>query len=155
MEPSINSGLNENLDLSPLLMKDIGWNTRDIAIPHLTYELWLNDYGLALTDLNAAASDDLDSDGISNLVEYFQNLNPVQASTSSLSLDNNTLSLRRYLLPNDLERTYETSINLSEWEVISLTESTTLIDAQTQDVSSPISIDNEKRFYRYRVEISE
>jgi hypothetical protein len=51
MEPSINSGLEENLDLSPLLMKDIGWNTRDIAIPHLTYELWLNDYGLALTDL--------------------------------------------------------------------------------------------------------
>lgn len=155
MEPSINSGLEENLDLSPLLMKDIGWSTRDIAIPHLTYELWLNDYGLALTDLNAAAPDDLDNDGISNLVEYLQNLKPLQASTSSLSLNNNTLSLRRYLLPNDLEPTYETSINLSEWEAISLTETTTFIDAQTQEVSSPISIDNEKRFYRYRVEISE
>ena len=155
MEPSINSGLEENLDLSPLLMKDIGWNTRDIAIPHLTYELWLNDYGLALTDLNAAASDDLDNDGISNLLEYLQNFKPLQASTRSLSLDNKTLSLRRYLLPNDLELTYETSTNLSEWEAISLTESTTFIDAQTQEVSSPISIDNEKRFYRYRVEISE
>lgn len=155
MEPSINSGLNENLDLSPLLMKDIGWDTRDIAIPHLTYELWLNDYGLALTDLNAAPSDDLDNDGILNLLEYHQNLNPLQASPSSLSFVNSTLSLRRYLLPNDLEHTYETSINLSEWEAINLTESTTLIDAQTQDVSSPISIDNEKRFYRYRVEISE
>jgi hypothetical protein len=155
MEPSINSGLNENLDLSPLLMKDIGWDTRDIAIPHLTYELWLNDYGLALTDLNAAPSDDLDNDGILNLLEYHQNLNPLQASPSSLSFVNSTLSLRRYLLPNDLEHTYETSINLSEWEAINLTESNTLIDAQTQDVTSPISIDNEKRFYRYRVEISE
>jgi hypothetical protein len=155
MEPSINSGLEENLDLSPLLMKDIGWNTRDIAIPHLNYELWLNEYGVTLTDLKAAASDDLDNDGISNIVEYFQNLKPLQASNSSLSLNNNTLSLRRYLLPNDLELTYETSIDLSEWEPISLTESTTFIDAQTQEVSSPISIDNEKRFYRYRVEISE
>ena len=155
MEPSINSGLNENLDLSPLLMKDIGWSTRDIAIPHLNYELWLNEYGIALTDLNAAATDDLDNDGISNIVEYFQNLNPLQANTSSLSLDNNTLSLRRYLLPNDLERSYETSINLSEWEVISLTESINFIDEQTQKVSSLISTDDKKRFYRYRVEISE
>ena len=155
MEPSINSGLNENLDLSPLLMKDIGWNTRDIAIPHLNYELWLNEYGIALTDLNAAATDDLDNDGISNIVEYFQNLNPLQASISSLSLDNNTLSLRRYLLPNDLEHTYETSTNLSEWEVISLTESINFIDEQTQKVSSLISTDDKKRFYRYSVEISE
>ena len=155
MEPSFNSGLNENLDLSPLLMKDIGWNTRDIAIPHLNYELWLNEYGIALTDLNAAATDDLDNDGISNIVEYFQNLNPLQANTSSLSLDNNTLSLRRYLLPNDLEHTYETSTNLSEWEVISLTESINFIDEQTQKVSSLISTDDKKRFYRYRVEISE
>ena len=155
MEPSINSGLNENLDLSPLLMKDIGWNTRDIAIPHLNYELWLNEYGIALTDLNAAATDDLDNDGISNIVEYFQNLNPLQANTSSLSLDNNTLSLRRYLLPNDLEHTYETSTNLSEWEVISLTESINFIDEQTQKVSSLISTDDKKRFYRYSVEISE
>ena len=155
MEPSINSGLNENLDLSPLLMKDIGWSTRDIAIPHLNYELWLNEYGIALTDLNAAATDDLDNDGISNIVEYFQNLNPLQANTSSLSLDNNTLSLRRYLLPNDLEHTYETSTNLSEWEVISLTESINFIDEQTQKVSSLISTDDKKRFYRYRVEISE
>ena len=155
MEPSINSRLNENLDLSPLLMKDIGWNTRDIAIPHLNYELWLNEYGIALTDLNAAATDDLDNDGISNIVEYFQNLNPLQASISSLSLDNNTLSLRRYLLPNDLEHTYETSTNLSEWEVISLTESINFIDEQTQKVSSLISTDDKKRFYRYSVEISE
>ena len=155
MEPSINSRLNENLDLSPLLMKDIGWSTRDIAIPHLNYELWLNEYGIALTDLNAAATDDLDNDGISNIVEYFQNLNPLQANTSSLSLDNNTLSLRRYLLPNDLEHTYETSTNLSEWEVISLTESINFIDEQTQKVSSLISTDDKKRFYRYSVEISE
>ena len=155
MEPSINSGLNENLDLSPLLMKDIGWNTRDIAIPHLNYELWLNEYGIALTDLNAAATDDLDNDGVSNIVEYFQNLNPLQASISSLSLDNNTLSLRRFFLPNDLEHTYETSTNLSEWEVISLTESINFIDEQTQKVSSLISTDDKKRFYRYSVEISE
>lgn len=156
MEPNNSSGLNANLDLSPLLMKDIGWDTRDIAIPHLTYELWLNEYGVALADLNAAASDDLDNDGISNFVEYFQNLNPLQASTSSFSLDyNNTLSLRRYLLPNDIERTYETSINLSEWEAISLTETTTFIDEQTQEASSLISTDDEKRFYRYRVEIYE
>ncbi len=155
MEPSINSGLNKNLDLSPLLMKDIGWDTRDIAIPHLNYELWLNEYGVALTNLEAAPSDDLDNDSISNIVEYFQNLNPLQANTSSLSLDNNTLSLRRYLLPNDLEHTYETSTNLSEWEVISLTESINFIDEQTQKVSSLISTDEKKRFYRYRVEISE
>ena len=155
MEPSINSGLEENLDLSPLLMKDIGWNTRDIAIPHLTYELWLNDYGLALTDLKTAASEDLNNDGIPNLLEYLQNLKPLQASTRSLSLDNKTLSLRRYLLPNDLELTYETSTNISEWEAISLPESTTFIDAQTQEVSCPIRTDDEKRFYRYRVEISE
>ena len=155
MEPIINSGLNGNLDLSPLLMKDIGWDTRDIAIPHLNYELWLNEYGVALTNLEAAPSDDLDNDGISNIVEYFQNLNPLQANTSSLSLDNNTLSLRRYLLPNDLEHTYETSTNLSEWEVISLTESINFIDEQTQKVSSLISTDEKKRFYRYRVEISE
>jgi hypothetical protein len=155
MEPNNSSGLNANLDLSPLLMKDIGWNTRDISIPHLTYELWLNEYGIALTDLNAAATDDLDNDGISNIVEYFQNLNPLQASASSLSLDYNTLSLRRYLLPNDIESTYETSINLSEWEAISLTETTTFIDEQTQEASSLISTDDEKRFYRYRVEISE
>lgn len=155
MEPSINSGLNENLDLSPILMKDIGWDTRDIAIPHLNYELWLNEYGVALTNLKAAPSDDLDNDGISNIVEYFQNLNPLQANTSSLSFNNNTLSLRRYLLPNDLEHTYETSINLSEWEAISLTETTTFIDEQTQKVSSLISTDDKKRFYRYRVEISE
>lgn len=155
MEPNNSPGLNENLDLSPLLMKDIGWGTRDIAIPHLTYELWLNEYGVALTDLKAAPSDDLDNDGISNIVEYFQNLNPLQASTSSLSLENNTLSLRRYLLPNDLEHTYETSINLSEWEAISLTETANFIDEQTQKASFLISPDDEKRFYRYRVEISE
>lgn len=155
MEPSINSGLNENLDLSPLLMKDIGWSTRDIAIPHLSYEIWLNDYGVNLTDSNAAASDDLDNDGILNLLEYLQNLNPLQASPSSLSFDNNTLSLRRYLLPNDLERSYQTSTNLSNWEAFNLTENITVIDAQTQEVSLPISTDDKKRFYRYRVEISE
>jgi hypothetical protein len=136
-------------------MKDIGWDTRDLAIPHLNYELWLNEYGVALTNLKAAPSDDLDNDGISNIVEYFQNLNPLQANTSSLSFNNNTLSLRRYLLPNDIESTYETSINLSEWEAISLTETTTFIDEQTQEASSLISTDDEKRFYRYRVEISE
>lgn len=155
MEPSINSELNENLDLSPLLMKDIGWSTRDIAIPHLSYEIWLNDYGVNLTDSNAAASDDLDNDGILNLLEYHQNLNPLQASPSSLSFDNNTLSLRRYLLPNDLEQSYQTSTNLSKWEAFNLTENITVIDAQTQEVSLPISTDDKKRFYRYRVEIAE
>ena len=155
MEPSINSGLNENLDLSPLLMKDIGWSTRDIAIPHLSYEIWLNDYGVNLTDSNAAASDDLDNDGILNLLEYHQNLNPLQASPSSLSFDNNTLSLRRYLLPNDLEQSYQTSTNLSKWEAFNSTENITVIDAQTQEVSLPISTDDKKRFYRYRVEIPE
>ncbi|MGJ8678664.1 MAG: PA domain-containing protein [Akkermansiaceae bacterium] len=155
MEPSINSGLRDNLDLSPLLMKDIGWSTRDITIPHLTYEFWLNGFGINITDLNAAATDDLDDDGIPNILEYLQNLDPLQVSTSSISLENNTLSLRRYIIPNDLDHGYEISSDLTDWDATTVTETTTAIDSQTLEVSSPINTDSEKIFYRYRVKISE
>lgn len=156
MEPSINTGLDAELDLSPLLMKDIGWNTRDITIPHLTYELWLSEFGVDVSDAMAATTDDLDGDGIPNIVEYLQNQDPLNSNARAFCIEeNDTIRLRRYLLPNDLTQAYETSGNLIDWVTFTPTESTSAINSQTEEATISISTANEKLFYRYRVEIAE
>jgi hypothetical protein len=75
MEPSINSNLDRELDLTLTQLKDIGWKVIDIPFPHLTYDSWKL---LAFLDGDTLTNpaDDPDADGVSNQEEYFFGMNP-------------------------------------------------------------------------------
>ena len=160
MEPFINSDVPSDLDLSPILLKDIGWQTCDIKIPHIKYDIWLRENGLIEGELNTNPEDDFDNDGVPNAVEYVQDQNPVQDSSElfkNLDITTGSLSYERSTILNDAIISYQSATNLLDWTPISLSESTQPIDTQHEQVTIPISISggNKSFFYRYCVELEE
>ena len=155
MEPAINRNLAANLDLSTLLMKDIGWSTRDITIPHLTYELWLSENDIGESDELSGVDEDFDGDGVSNLFEYFFGSNPDSIDDSgllSLNVSNEVLEYERMTVANDLTFSYEGSEDLKVWNALSLSENTTVLDAQNEAVSVPVNLNNERFFYHLKLD---
>ena len=152
MEPSINSNISADLDLSVLLMKDIGWNTFDIAIPHLTYDLWLNNSGLGEETNNTGQNDDFDNDGLSNLEEYYHGTNPLSATASPLELTNGRLLHQRSSLPNDLILEYLSGSTLDDFTTFSPSETSSLLDGGLETAEAEVDFNQTRQFFRLRIQ---
>ena len=150
MEPSINRNIAADLDLTVLLMKDIGWNTQNITIPHLTYELWLAETGLDQEANNIGPSDDLDNDGLSNIEEYYHGTDPttVDPSQFEFSRENGTLQYQRSTLANDLIPVYQMGVTFEGFTTFSPTETDTALSGQLETTSINIDLSEEALFFR-------
>lgn len=156
MEPAINRNLSPDLDLSPILMKDLGWSTRDIAIPHVTYQLWLAENGLTETSANANPEDDLDGDGVPNAAEYFHDTDPLSSEDGepfSCLEGETTLSYERSTITNDLLFTYEDSVNLQNWSPVTLPEVITPLGAQNEAIEATTGNSGDRGFTRIRIDL--
>ena len=151
MEPSINGDIVSDLDLSVLLMKDIGWRTRNISIPHLTYELWLEDQGL--TGLSETEPDENhDQDSLSNLEEYYFGTDPTVNSAHPLLITRNALMHTRSRLANDLIVNYERGFTLTDFNPFSVSETTTDVDSGIEEAAIGINTDADEEFFRLSIQ---
>lgn len=149
MEPSITRTIRPDLDLTPLLMKDIGWRVEGVSIPHLTYETYLADLGLSPGDPNLEPEDDFDGDGISNLAEYFYGTNLERGDAAPFRLEGDELVHQRAILPNDLLFEYQTSANLTDgFTRLSVDESVTGLDSLLREARAPVNQERERAFFR-------
>ena len=120
MEPSINSNLDRELDLTLTQMKDIGWQVIDIPFPHLTFDSWKS-LVFATGDTLTHPTDDPDTDGVSNQEEYFFGMNPKVADVSKLPVFQMTnghadLVFTRSKLTTDLAYAMEKSTTLDSFQ---------------------------------------
>jgi len=164
MEPSINPNLSSDLDLSPLLMKDIGWSVANVRVPHLTYDQWLEENGLVVNAPNTGAEDDLDGDGVENLLEYFYGSDPTSATptvgpvlSSTPGAPSLSLTVDRSVAPNDLSFDVERSSDLGSsnpWTAFNVTPlAPTQLPEQQERLTLPIPTDQgDEFFFRLRVE---
>lgn len=152
MEPSINSNLTDDLDLSVLLMKDIGWQTANIGIPHLTYDTWLAETGFGTELTNTAQLDDFDQDGLSNIEEYYFGSDPRLANGSTLAITNQAITHQRSKLPNDLILSYQRSFLLESFTDFATTETMSDVTFSDEEVSIDIDTTNTREFYRLSLE---
>ncbi|MDC0087950.1 hypothetical protein OAI07_00245 [Akkermansiaceae bacterium] len=152
MEPSINSDIKDDLDLTSLLMKDIGWQTENISIPHLTYNLWLADTGFGTEATNTGQLDDFDGDGISNLEEYYHGSDPRSSNGSPFKFTSEGLTHQRSRLTNDINVTYQKGVLLTDFENFSVTESVSDLDSQTEEATISINTDQTREFFRISLE---
>lgn len=120
MEPSINSNLDRELDLTLTQMKDIGWKVIDIPFPHLTYDSWKS---LVFTtgDTLVSPADDPDADGVSNQEEYFFGMNPKVPDVAKLPVfhvanGHADLVFTRSKLTTDLAYAMEKSTTLDSFQ---------------------------------------
>ena len=152
MEPSITRTISPDLDLSILLMKDIGWNTQNITIPHLTYQLWLTETGLDSEPTNTAQTDDFDNDGLTNLEEYYHGTDPRSPNLPQLEFTNSQLRHQRATLANDLILQYQQSEDLTNFTTFSVNESETNLTDQLEQAEVDIDMDEGRRFFRILIE---
>ena len=120
MEPSINSNLDRQLDLTLTQMKDIGWKVIDIPFPHLTYDSWKS-LEFATGDTLTNATQDPDADGVSNQEEYFFGMNPKASDAARLPVFQITnghadLVFTRSKLTTDLAYAMEKSTTLDSFQ---------------------------------------
>ncbi|MGJ8724292.1 MAG: PA domain-containing protein [Roseibacillus sp.] len=157
MEPSINNNLTPDLDLSVLLMKDIGWNTQNIDIPYLTYDLWLAETGLDDEASNTAQDDDFDNDGLSNIEEYYHGTDPFtpQPPQLELVLEDGTLQHQRSTLSNDLILEYQRGETLTDFTTFSASETTSSLDEPFEDTEIDIDLNEVRQFFRLRIQALE
>lgn len=153
MEPTITRSIRSDLDLTPLLMKDIGWRIDNVAIPHLTYETYLADLGLSAADAGLGPDEDFDNDGSSNLAEYFYGTNLVEGNPTPFRLEGGELVYQRAVLPNDLLFSYEGTTNLENaFRRLFLVEASTEVSSTLREVRAPIDLTAERAFFRLRIE---
>lgn len=150
MEPSINNNISPDLDLSVLLMKDIGWQTQNITIPYLTYDLWLTQTGLIEETNNTAQNDDFDNDGLSNLEEYYHGTDPLLPTAPQLDLAITTgkLQHQRSTLSNDLTVEYQSGTTLTDFTTFSASETNTTLSQELQTAEIDINLTPERQFFR-------
>ena len=172
MEPSINSNLDSALDLSPVLMRDLGWRTTGVNVPHVNYSQWLAENGLTSGDPNTLMVDDADGDGVSNLLEYFSGTDPVDENSiprSSLTTSassggaggsagspNLTFSIERDRTPSDLRFELEGSQDLGStdtWQSMNVPFSTSPLTSEREQVDFSIDTSSAPTsFFRLRVD---
>ena len=154
MEPSINRDIAADLDLSVLLMKDIGWNTQNITIPYLTYDLWSADTGLDQELINRAPGDDFDTDGLSNIEEYYHGSDPLAVNPSQFefNLDEGTLQYQRSTLSNDLISVLQSGNTFNDFATFTGSETIEALSGQLETVSSAIDLSAEEQFFRLSLE---
>ncbi len=173
MEPSINPNLDNALDLSPVLMRDLGWRTTRVNVPHVNYSQWLAENGLTVGAPNALVEDDADGDGVSNLLEYFSGTNPVDESSiprSSLTANTSTgasstggstsstltFSIERDRTPSDLRFELEGSQDLGSidaWQSMNVPFRTSPLTGEREQVDFSIDTSSAPAsFFRLRVE---
>ena len=152
MEPSINSNLDPDLDLSALLMKDLGWKTQNITIPHLTFDLWLADNEINPGQANSGPNDDLDNDGLTNLEEYFYGTNPTSPTIPQLEFSNGILKHPRFILANDLTLQYENSGDLVNFESFSTSPTINSISDILEENELELDLSAESQFFRLSIE---
>lgn len=153
MEPSITRSIRADLDITPLLMKDIGWVTENVAIPHLTYETYLADLGLSLGAANLAPEADFDRDGLSNLEEYYFGSNLQQSDSAPFRIEAGQLVHQRAVTPNDLLVEHQTSDNLlNNFQRFPVTETLREVAPLLQEVRVPINTSAERGFFRLLIQ---
>ena len=153
MEPSINRNISPDLDISVLLMKDIGWQTQNITLPYLTYELWLTETGLINEPSNTAQNDDFDNDGLSNLEEYYHGTNPRTSTNPQLQIDlaDGNIFHQRSTLSNDLILEYQNGTTLNDFTTFSTSETNTSLSEQLETAEIDINLAQERQFFRLRI----
>ena len=154
MEPSINRDIQPDLDLSVLLMKDLGWATQNIDIPYLTYDLWLTETGLADEADDIGQTDDFDGDGLSNIEEYYHGTDPMDQDPPQLdlSLANGTLQHQRSTLSNDLILEYQSGETLQDFTTFSPSETITSLPEEIETAEIDIDTTEERQFFRIRLQ---
>ena len=153
MEPRISDGIAADLDLTVLLMKDLGWNTQNITIPFLTYDLWLEQTGLDQEADNTAQNEDFDNDGLTNLEEYFHGTDPRASDPPQLNLSftDGTLDHQRSALANDLILEYQRGATLEDFAVFNPSETTTALPEDLEAAEVDVDFNEERQFFRIRV----
>ncbi len=162
MEPA-DSEIDETLDLTLPLFRDIGWGVQEVPIPYRTYALWAAD-SFAAGAARRGMNDDADADGRTNFNEYAFGTPPLMPQGGdSLRAGVNgpgNLVVLNYERDNsavDLRYVLESSAALRLWnplEVSRFTESITPVplmqrSAVRLNVQRPASA---TQFYRVRAE---
>ena len=158
MEPFDTGNYTDDLDLSPLLLKDIGWNVSNVEIPYLKYFSWLSENGLSGLEVEAQLSGDFDQDGVSNLLEYVSSGDPANATDNYRGLELRTgmeVAYQRSSLLNDVEVIYESSTDLINWVPSDLEETVSKLDNETESVTVPFESSGQKDFLRLNYKIVE
>ncbi len=159
MEPA-NSDVDNTLDLTLPLFRDIGWRVNDIPIPHETYDLYAGRV-FPVTSTVKGIAQDADNDGVSNFAEYAFGSNPLSAQSgpalTSFSYTSPTLipfSYTRNTTPVDVDYTVEQSNDLTNWATIpfsNFTQAALLPPANSlQPVNVNILSSDAKKFFRVR-----
>jgi len=121
MEPSNSSDIDDTLDLTLPLFRDIGWNVVNIPIPHETYDLWVERV-FPPNSINTGILEDFDSDEVNNFSEYAFGSDPTDGSIRPESTNFDYLtstaipfSYQRNSSPVDVDYLLQESIDLSNW----------------------------------------
>ena len=133
-------------------MKDLGWNTENITIPHLNYDLWLEKTGLDSEPANTAQTEDFDNDGLSNIEEYYHGTDPREPTLPQLELVDGTLIHQRSVLPNDLVLEYlRDDDDLTNFTPFFPPESNTTLTDQLEEAQAEIDTTPSRQFFRIRI----
>ena len=73
-----------DLDLTLPALRDIGWKISNIPFPHLSFELWADEY---ISGSEREFDDDPDADGSVNLMEYAFGTHPEDAASIPASME--------------------------------------------------------------------
>ena len=110
MNPSLAAGRRLQADLTLSVLRDLGWDVRDIPFPSDTYLRWASDRILTGA---FGRDDDADADGYSNLQEYLAATDPTDPASVPLPLSlagNHQTSDRRIRL------TFPQNLSVSDYQ---------------------------------------
>ena len=157
MEPRISDGITADLDLTVLFMKDLGWQTQNIDIPYLTYDLWLIEVGLDQETTDIGQNDDFDDDGLSNIEEYYHGTDPrsVDQPQLEIAIEDSALRHQRSTLSNDIILEYQRGQTLQDFATFDPPETTTPLPEQLETAEIGIDSSRARRFFRIRLQTLE
>ncbi len=154
MEPFSSFRTRDDPDLALTLMREIGWEVRDIPFPNLTFELWATQEIAA--GLPAGPDDDADNDGFSNFIEYAKGTDPTDPNDGeelNLNMSNDGFSVSRTNQATDLTFVIEDSDDLLSFDTATgVTTDTETIDGELLIEDFSFDTTNPQRFFRLSVE---
>ena len=154
MSPTGGSG--DALDLTLTVMRDIGWDVKNIPFPNLDFELWSE-----INELTPGGgmTQDSDADGATDIEEYAFGSDPADASSlpsaTSIQINAENAVVLDYTRTNQaVDLSYQvkrsTSLAPMSWQVIGTIESVTA-DGEVDQVEAQLGSHSENRAF-FRVE---